>query len=124
MDYMPPGYIQRIGDERFPRWVIRDVLGQWWAGEGRRWREKPSEAVLFHTEIAATEERNRHCLGDEADTFTATVTVVVAVHARRWSKKQLARHLKRHRKFFIGGPAGREGILLEILPDTLKKVKP
>ena len=27
MEYLPPGYIQRIGDERFPRFVIRDCLG-------------------------------------------------------------------------------------------------
>ena len=56
-----------------------------------------------------------------ADTFTATV--VVTVHAGRWSTKELARHLKRHRKFFIGGPAGKEGLLLEIVPDTLRKVE-
>jgi 23S rRNA pseudoU1915 N3-methylase RlmH len=69
------------------------------------------------------EERNRCCLGgDEADTFV--VTVLVTVHARRWSAKELARHLGRHRKFFIGGPAGKEGLLLEIVPDTLKKVEP
>ena len=49
MDYMPPGYIQRVGDERFPRFVIRDGVGQCWAGEERRWRDKPSEAVLFHS---------------------------------------------------------------------------
>ena len=126
MDYLPPGYIQRIGDERFPRYIIRDGLGQFWTGEERRWSDKPAEAVLFHTEVMAAEERNRFCLGDEADTFIATATVVVifTVHARRWSKKQLARHLKRHRKLFIGGPAGKEGILLEILPDTLRKVTP
>ncbi len=68
------------------------------------------------------EARNRYCLGgDEADTFTATI--ILTVHARRWSKKELARHLKRHKKFCIGGPAGKEGVLLEIVPDTLKKVK-
>jgi hypothetical protein len=123
MDYMPPGYIQRTGDERFPRFVIRDGLGQFWAGEERRWRDKPSEAMLFHAEAAAVEERNRHCLGgDEADTFA--VTLLVTVHARRWSEEDIVRYLKRHRKFFLRGTAGREGLLLEIVPDTLKKVEP
>jgi len=117
MDYLPPGYIQRIGDERFPRFVIRDGLGQYFARD--RWSDNPGDAVLFHQELEAMEARNRHCLGDEADTFT--VSVVLAVHARRWSAEELARHLKRHRSFFIGGPAGKEGILLEIVPDTLKK---
>ena len=34
------------------------------------------------------------------------------------------RLLKRHREFFVERPAGKEGLLLEILPRTLKKVKP
>jgi len=116
-DFMAPGYVQRIGDDRFPRYVIRDGVGQWWAGEEMRWRSNPSEAVLFHTESAALDERNHYCLGDE--TFTATVTVTV--HARCWSLRKLARFLKRHRKFFISGPFGNDGVLLELHPDTLKK---
>ena len=122
MDYLPPGRVQRVNDERFPRYVIRDCLGQFWAGESR-WSANPSDAILFCREIDATETRNRFCLGgDVADTFTATV--VVTVHARRWSAKELARHLGRHRKFCIGGPVDKQGLLLEILPDTLKKVEP
>jgi hypothetical protein len=79
--------------------------------------------VLFHTETSATEERNRHCLGgDVADTFT--VTLMVTVHARRWSSEEIARYLKRHRKHFLRGIDGKEGLLLEILPDSLKKVEP
>jgi hypothetical protein len=121
MDYLPPGRVQRIGDGRFPRFIIVDGLDQVWAGEGR-WSDEPADAVLFCRELDATEVRNRHCLGgDEADTFTATI--IVTVHARRWSAKELARHLKRHRKFFIGGPTGKEGLLLEICPDTLEKVE-
>ena len=45
-------------------------------------------------------------------------------HAGRWSRKTLAAFLKRHREVFIKGPAGKGGILLEILPDSLKKAKP
>jgi hypothetical protein len=123
VDYLAPGYIQRTGDERFPRFVIRDGLGQYWAGEERRWQDKPTDAVLFYSEIDATETRNRHCLGgDEADTFA--VTLLVTVHARRWSEEELARHLKRHRKFFLKGLAGKEGLLLEIVPDTLTRIEP
>jgi hypothetical protein len=123
MDYLPPGYIVQVGNPQFPRYGIRDGTAQWWAGEERRWSDKSSDAVLFCSEIDAMEERNRCCLGgDVADTFSATI--VVTVHARRWSAKELARHLGRHRKFFIGGPAGKEGILLEIVCDTLRKVEP
>ncbi len=123
MDCLPPGRVVKVGDEWFPRFVIRDSLGQYWAGEERRWRDKPSDAVLFCSEIDATETRNRHCLGgDEADTFA--VTLLVTVHARRWSGEELARHLKRHRKFFLKGLAGKEGLLLEIVPDTLTRIEP
>ena len=121
MEYLPPGRVVKVvGDERFPRYVIVDGLGQYWARD--RWSNKVGEAVLFYRELDATEARNRHCLGgDEADTFT--VMVVLTVHARRWSVQELARHLKRHRQFFIGGPAGKEGLLMELVPDTLKKVE-
>ena len=83
----------------------------------------PSEAVLFHTEVAAMEERNRFCLGgDVAETYA--VSVLVTVHPGRWSDEELARFLKRHREFCSGRPRRERGILLEILPDTLRKVKP
>ena len=122
MDYLPPGLIQRINHERFPRFIIRDGLGQFWAGEERRWSDKPGDAVLFYRELDAITERNWHCLGDAGDTFTVTVSIVT--HAGRWSLEELVRHLRRHRRFFTGGPAGKEGIALEILPDSLKKVEP
>ena len=122
MDFMPPGRVVKVGDPRWNRYVIRDGLGQYWAGEESRWREKPGEAILFHTEVAALRERNRCCLGDCADTFTATV--VVTVHVPRWSRKELARHLDRHGKFYLPGVVGKSGLSLEIVPDTLRKVKP
>ena len=122
MDYMPPGCVVKVCDPRWSRWVIRDGVGQYWAGEGRRWSDKPAEAVLFYAEAAAVEERNRYCLGgDPASTFT--VTVVVTAHARDWSAEELVRHLERHRKFFLMGTARKEGILLEIISHTLRKVE-
>jgi hypothetical protein len=121
MDFAPPGRVVRVGDPRRRRWAIRDNEGRWWAGEERRWSDKPDEAVLFRREIDATEARNRHgLLAGEADTFR--VTTVLTVHAGRWSRVELSRFLRRHRKFAIGGPAGRGGLLLEILADTLRKV--
>ncbi len=121
MDYLPPGRVMRVGDKPFPRFVIRDCLDQFWAGEGR-WSKEPSEALLFCRELDATKQKNRHCLGDTADTFTATI--VVTAHPGRWSRKALVAFLKRHREFCIGGPADKGGLLLEIVPDTLRKAKP
>jgi hypothetical protein len=118
MDYLPPGRVVRVGDLRWRRWVIKDGLGQHWAGQERRWRDKPSEAVLFCRELEAIAERNRHCLGgDVGETFVAHIAIVT--HTGHWSRKKLARFLKRHREFFIAGC----GILFEILPESLKKVK-
>ncbi len=122
MDYLPPGNIVKIGDPRWRRWAIQDGTAQWWCGKQRRWRDNPSEAVLFCREMDAIEARNRCCLGDAGDTFAVTVSIVT--YAGRWSRKALAAFLKRHKEFFVKGPAGKEGMLLEILPRTLRKVVP
>jgi hypothetical protein len=121
MDYLPPGRVVRVGDHRWKRFVIRDCLDQFWAGEGR-WSKEPSDALLFNREIDAAKQKNRFCLGDTADTFTATI--VITVHPKCWSRKALVAFLKRHREFCIGGPPGKDGLLLEIVPDTLRKAKP
>jgi len=122
MDYEPLGRVVRVCESRWDRFVIRDGRGLFWAGKNR-WSRKAAEAALFYTEVDAIEERNRCCLGgDTADTFT--VTAVVSAHADRWSTEDLAVYLKRHRKLAIAGHGGRKGLLLEALPDTLKKVEP
>ena len=79
MNYLPPGHVQRVGDERFPRWIVRDARRQYLRQD--HWSDKPGEAVLFGSEADAMNARNRYGLGDEADTFT--VAAVVTVHARR-----------------------------------------
>jgi hypothetical protein len=120
MDYSPPGRVVRVCESRWSRWVIKDGSGKYWTGG--RWSYKPTDAVLFYTEVDAIEERNRCCLGgDTADTFTATA--VVTAHAACWTVEELAAWLRRHRKLCIGGYGGKRGLLLEILPDTLKKVE-
>ncbi len=122
MNYLPPGRVVRVGDHRWKRFVIRDSLDQFWAGEGR-WSNEPAKALLFCRELDAAKQKNRYCLGGEpADTFTATI--VVTVHPGRWSTKELARFLARHREFCRGGPADKGGLLLEIVPDTLRKAQP
>ena len=41
MDYLPPGRVVKVGDKRFPRWVVKDAENRYWAGEGR-WSDEPS----------------------------------------------------------------------------------
>ncbi len=122
MDYFPPGRVVSVGDPRWKRWIIKDAENRYWTGRGQ-WSDEPSEALLFHREIDAAKLKNRHCLGGgDADTFT--VRVVITAHPGRWSRRQLARFLDHHREFFIGGPPGKQGLLLEIVPDTLRRAKP
>ena len=121
MDYLPPGRVVRVSGEPFVRYAIKDGLGQRWTGEGRRWSDDVSDAALFCRELDAVVVRNRHCLGgDVGDTFQATVSIVT--HAALVAQR-LARFLRRHRGVFIGGPAEKEGLLLEIIVDTVKRVK-
>ena len=122
MDYMPPGYVVRVCDRRWSRWIIIDGMGQYWAGEQRRWSDKQSDAMLFCRQTDALTVCNRHCMGGyEIDTYH--VSVVLTVIAGQWSRKTLMRRLKRRRLFCASGPNGKDGLLLEILPGTLKKVE-
>lgn len=119
MDFMPDGFIEKTGD----KYAVRDGVGQWWAGKEQRWQATPSEAMLFATEMEALEERNRYCLGDEADALQFEIVAVLTVYVRRWSLTQLAHHLEQHRKLYISGPPGKEGVLIELLPESLTKVE-
>jgi hypothetical protein len=122
MDYMPPGRVVKVGDRRWRRYRITDGCGQYWAGDDR-WIDKPAEAVLFCRQTDALAVCNRHCLGGyAADTYQ--VSVVLTVTAGRWTRKELLRRLERHRLFCASGPPGKDGLLLEMLPKTLRKVKP
>jgi len=122
MDYTPPGRVVRVCDSRWSRFIIRDEHGLFWAGKNR-WSNRPTDAVLFYSEVDAIEERNRCCLGgDKNDTFTATI--VVTAHAACWTVEELVAYLQKHRKLAIAGYGGKRGMLAEILPETLKKVEP
>jgi hypothetical protein len=118
MDHMPPVFVQPVGNQ-YRRYLIRDSIAQFWTGNG--WTANPSEAVLFYTEVHAIEARNRIGLGgDLADTFTATI--VLSTQRDEWTTEELTAYLRRHRKSFLRGPAGKNGILLEIVPAELKRI--
>ena len=122
MDYLPPGRVVQVCDPRWSRWVISDSLGQFFT-TGKHWTDDPAKAVLFCRELDALAVCNHHCLGGyKADTYKVTVTLTVT--AGRWTRKELLRRLKRHRLFCASGPPGKDGLLMEILPKTLRKVKP
>lgn len=47
-------YVSPRGCGQWPRWVIRNNRGELWTGDG--WAEKPTEALLFHSDEEATEK--------------------------------------------------------------------
>jgi len=97
----------KVGDRRFPRWIVKDAENRYWRAEGR-WSADASGALLFCRDLDATKQKNRYCLGgDPADTFTATV--VVTAHPPTLVAQGDCRFVKRHREFCIGGPAGKGG---------------
>ena len=65
VDYMPPAYVQQVGDSRWTRYIVRDAIGQYWMGE-QRWSSKPTDAALFCREVDAIETMKEHCLRVEA----------------------------------------------------------
>ena len=120
-NFTPPAQVVKVSDPRWSRFIIRDADGRYWANA--RWSSNPSEAVLFHLETNAIEVRNRLGFGgDLADTFTTTV--VLSTHHGDWNAEELVAYLQRHRRSFLKGPTGKKGILLEIVPNALKKVEP
>ncbi len=65
MNYMPPAYVQQVGDSRWTRYIVRDAVGQFWMGE-QRWSNKAADAALFCRETDAIEVLTEHCIHVEA----------------------------------------------------------
>lgn len=55
MDFLPPGFVVRVGDPRWRRWAIQNGTAQWWCGQERRWSDDPAKAMLFCREMDAIE---------------------------------------------------------------------
>jgi hypothetical protein len=43
--------VQQVGDERWPRWAIKDSRRRWLTGDG--WSDDPSKALLYADEAEA-----------------------------------------------------------------------
>lgn len=121
MDYFPPAFVQRIGDEQFPRYVFRDSGGQYFTPDGHR-SENPREAELFYTEADAIAAQNRISNGEHIrDTFT--LKLVVTVDRDAWSREELVKHLRRFAKVWVRKNPEKRGVLVEVIWDDLRKVE-
>ena len=117
MDFMPPAHIVKVSDPRWSRWIIKDGIGQYWAGE-HRWSDKPAAAILFSRAKDALATIERCGLGDGmGNKFTVTVVVT----ANGWTVGELATFLHEHSEFSLRDSAVDEELLFEIVPETLKR---
>lgn len=118
MDYMPPAFIVKVGDPRWSRYIIRDGLLQYWAGE-ERWSNKPSDAALFYRHADAATAINHSGLDCG---MAAKFTVTVVGTARLLMFDELRAFFQEHSELSLKDPITDEELRLEIMPDTLKPV--
>jgi hypothetical protein len=118
VDYLPPGFVQRIGDERFPRFVIRDGLGQFWARD--RWSDEPAEAMVYLRESEAMRTALQlHEIDGAKDTFKACV--IVSVTKNTWKLEELVAFLKRWGRFLVMQNEDTREVHVEIHWDELQE---
>jgi hypothetical protein len=119
MDYMPPIYVQRIGDPRFPRFIYRDSGGQYFT-PSKTWSEYPGEAaVYFSVADAVADERRFVDCEHVRDTYTLKIVVITDKDA--WSREQLVQHLTRFCAIVMERNQERRGVVLEVHWDDLHK---
>jgi hypothetical protein len=120
MNFSPPAYAQRIGDQRFPRFVGRDGSGQYWTGNG--WSENPSEAALYCSEAGFVADWSRYSGGEHArDTYT--VQVVIITDRDAWTAEGLATHLAQFGGFHLERNREPRGVVIEVHWNDLHKTQ-
>jgi hypothetical protein len=121
MEFMPPVHVQRIGTPRFPRFIMRDGIGQYWTGTG--WSETPSEAALYYTHADAVAAENRYADGEHHVRDTYILRLVVVTDRDAWTVEELARHLKLHGKVWLKKNRETRGVVFEVPWDDLRKTE-
>jgi len=121
MEYMPPTHIQRIGAPRFPRFICRDGVGQYFTPNGQ-WSENPGEAALFYSEADAIAAKNRYSDGIVVrDTYT--LKLVVTTDHDAWTVEELAKHLTYFGEFYVRTNNEPRGVAIEVHWNDLRKTE-
>ena len=84
MEFMPPVHVQKIGTPQFPRFVMRDGIGQFWTGTS--WSENPREAELYYTKADAVAAENRYADGEHHVRDTYTLKLVIVTDRDAWTR--------------------------------------
>jgi hypothetical protein len=121
MNYVPPAYIERVGDPQFPRFVFRDSGGNYFTPRGT-WSENPDEAALFYTKADAVAAQSRYLDGEHVrDSFT--LKIVVTTDRDAWSREQLVEHLARFAEIVLHRNREQRSVVVEVHWDDLRKTE-
>ncbi len=121
MEYVPPAYVEPVGDPDFPRYVFRDSGGSYFTASGT-WSEYPGEAAVYYTVADAVADKMRFVDGELVrDTFTVKLVVVTDKDA--WTRDELVNHLTRFAATVIHKSQERRGVVIETHWDDLHKTE-
>jgi len=121
MGYIPPAYLEPVGDPEFPRWVFRDSGGQYFTPSGT-WSAYPGEAALYYTMADAVADKMRFVDGEQLrDTYT--VKIVLITDRDAWTREELVEYLTRFAATVIHKNQEKRGVVIETHWDDLHKTE-
>ena len=120
MFFTPPSYVEQIGDSRFPRFVVRDGIGQYWTGAD--WSSMPRAASLYRSQAEAIADVSRYS-DDIRSRDTYTLSVVVTTDRDSWSLDELVRHLTYFGAFHVQKNDDPRGVVIEVHWRDLRKTE-
>jgi hypothetical protein len=107
----PPSYVEQIGDARFPRYVMRDGIGEYWTGAS--WSDNPRAAELYRSHADAIADVSRY--SDEIrsrDTYQLSVVIITDRDA--WTVEELTNHLALCGAFHIEKNGDPRGVVVQV----------
>ena len=121
MDYMPPAYVEPVGDPEFPRYVFRDSGGSYFTPRGN-WSEYPREAAVYLTVADAIADERRFVAGELVrDTYTLRIVIVTDKDV--WTREELVNHLTRFAAVILHRNQERRGVVVEVNWNGLHKTE-
>jgi hypothetical protein len=95
--------VQQVGDERWPRWAIKDSRRRWYTGDG--WINDPKRAFLYSDEAEAKEACSR-CRDDiPSRRFFLPVKIVVNANSD-FTLDDLMDYLSRNLRLYLDDDGG------------------
>ena len=121
IDFVPPAFVEEIGDANFRRFIYRDSIEQFFTGSS--WTENLSGAALYHKESDAIAAQMQYSEGQRTyDTYTATIVVTTEKDA--WALEDLLNLLKKSARTVMTKQLDENGVMTELIWEDLKKVEP